>query len=55
MNSNCVECEASVSVPNDALIGEIVPCPTCGVDLEVTQTSPTTLGVAPDIQEDWGE
>ena len=55
MNALCIECETSLSVPADALVGEIVPCPSCGVDLEIAETTPLTLTVAPDIQEDWGE
>jgi len=35
--------------------GEIIPCPSCGVDLEVVSISPLQLELAPEEQEDWGE
>ena len=34
---------------------EIVQCPECGVDLEVTGIDPITLAPAPEEEEDWGE
>ena len=36
--------------------GEIVVCPDCGVDLEVTAVEPAlALALAPQEAEDWGE
>lgn len=52
---NCIECAGEVSVEEDVLLGEILECPDCGVELEVTQTAPLTLELAPEIEEDWGE
>lgn len=55
----CPECEAAVpySSRNNAppLIGEIISCPDCAVELEVVSVSPPSLAVAPEVQEDWGE
>jgi acetylornithine deacetylase/succinyl-diaminopimelate desuccinylase-like protein len=34
-----VGCEAEIEVPDDAVDGEIVTCPDCGLDLEVKLTS----------------
>lgn len=53
--SNCPECDAVVPVGSDAVKGEIVSCPDCGAELEVTGTAPTTLALAPEAEEDWGE
>jgi alpha-aminoadipate carrier protein LysW len=50
----CPECEGSLTL-QDAMVGEIVPCPQCGADLEVVSLSPLTLELAPEVQEDWGE
>jgi len=52
----CPDCEAGVSVPNDAVEGEIVTCPDCGLDLEV-HTAGETRSVKPLAleKEDWGE
>ena len=54
MNS-CIECEAQVEVPADAVEGEIVLCETCSVELEVVCLAPMELALAPEICEDWGE
>ena len=36
-------------------VGEIVVCPDCGVELEVTAISPVAVALAPEEDEDWGE
>jgi alpha-aminoadipate carrier protein LysW len=51
----CLECEAEVTLPEDAVIGEIVPCGECGCEMEVASLDPVMLELAPDIEEDWGE
>lgn len=51
----CPECDADVSVGTDPVKGEIVACPDCGTELEVTETAPVALAVAPEEEEDWGE
>lgn len=52
---SCLECDAVVEVENGALIGEILECPDCGVELEVTSTNPLRVELAPEVEEDWGE
>jgi alpha-aminoadipate carrier protein LysW len=55
MSALCPECEANLSL-NDVMRGEIVVCPDCGVDLEVTSIEPAVaLALAPQEAEDWGE
>ena len=55
MSTLCPECEAALTL-NDVVQGEIVVCPDCGVDLEVTAVAPAvTLALAPQEAEDWGE
>lgn len=51
----CLECEAPLEVPEDRVIGEIVPCGECGCEMEVATLEPLTLELAPEIEEDWGE
>lgn len=51
----CPECEAALDLPADLIQGEIVPCPDCGAELEVVNTSPVELQLAPMVEEDWGE
>ncbi|MCA1900091.1 MAG: lysine biosynthesis protein LysW [Chloroflexi bacterium] len=52
---NCPECEAQVALDSGTEVGEIIVCPDCGVDLEVTSIDPAALQLAPMEQEDWGE
>lgn len=52
--SNCPECDATLQLSN-VVQGEIVVCPDCGVDLEVTGLAPLAVALAPMEQEDWGE
>lgn len=57
MEAVCSECEAKISVPDDAIVGEIVECPECGAEYEVAGITETgvTLKKAEAVQEDWGE
>jgi alpha-aminoadipate/glutamate carrier protein LysW len=52
---NCPECDATLTLNNDLIEGEIVPCPDCGAELEVISVEPLELALAPEIEEDWGE
>jgi len=55
MSALCPECEAALALQN-VVQGEIVVCPDCGVDLEVTAVAPqVALALAPQEAEDWGE
>ena len=52
----CPECEAALTPPSDAMLGEILACDDCGAELEVLAVEPgLSLGLAPEVQEDWGE
>ena len=51
----CPECEAEIKLEAGAEVGEIIVCPDCGVDLEITALEPAALQLAPMEQEDWGE
>ncbi len=52
----CPECGASVQFPADVMLGEILACDDCAAELEVlAAAAPVALGLAPEIQEDWGE
>ncbi len=55
MTALCPECEGNLTL-TDVIAGEIVVCPDCGVDLEVTAIAPVVaLSLAPQEAEDWGE
>ncbi|MGB8982020.1 MAG: lysine biosynthesis protein LysW [Anaerolineales bacterium] len=54
-NVSCPECAADVSLVETTEVGEILVCPDCGVDLEVTALDPAAIELAPMEQEDWGE
>jgi alpha-aminoadipate carrier protein LysW len=55
MKGLCPECEGEVNIPDDAQTGEILVCPDCGVELELTGVDPAQLKLAPKEAEDWGE
>jgi len=52
---NCPECSAETMLETSTVTGEIIICPDCGVDLEVTSLHPAIVQLAPMEQEDWGE
>jgi len=52
---NCPECAAEINLEIGTEVGEILVCPDCGVDLEVTALDPAAIQLAPMEQEDWGE
>jgi len=54
MQANCPECDATITMEKP-MKGEIVVCPDCGAELEVTSVEPLTLELAPAEEEDWGE
>ncbi len=51
----CPECAAELSLTNDLVAGEVVPCTDCGAELEVKSLDPVALELAPEVAEDWGE
>ncbi len=55
MNPTCVLCDAAVTLPENPISGEIIPCADCGGELEILSLTPLKLGEAPAIEEDWGE
>ncbi|MCA9885272.1 MAG: lysine biosynthesis protein LysW [Anaerolineae bacterium] len=52
---SCVECDAELNVPADAMENELISCPDCGVELEILSLNPLTIDLAPEVEEDWGE
>ncbi len=55
MTAVCPECEGAVAVEADAQPGELLVCPDCGVELELTGLAPVAVALAPREEEDWGE
>ena len=54
--TKCAECDGSISIPNDALAGEIVTCPECGASFELIKTPQGfELKPAQTVGEDWGQ
>lgn len=51
----CLECHAQLQLREGLIVGEIVQCRECGVELEVIQIEPIRLQLAPEVEEDWGE
>ncbi len=57
MKTNCPECDGEIKVYDDAISGEIVTCPDCGMDFEVIleENGSVILREAEVEGEDWGE
>jgi alpha-aminoadipate carrier protein LysW len=56
-NGKCPDCDAELEIPEDVIQGEILSCPSCGLELEVTKIKGESvelkeLGIE---GEDWGE
>ena len=53
----CQECGADISVPEDAVVGEIVTCPDCGGDYEIASKAADKVELKPaeTVGEDWGQ
>ena len=54
---NCPECDAGLSIPDDASVGEIISCPDCGADYEIAKKDGPSVELkqAESVGEDWGE
>ena len=55
MAAECPVCGAQFDLAADAVIGELIECSECGVELEVVTVTPAQLKEAPQEEEDWGE
>ncbi|MCP8322727.1 MAG: lysine biosynthesis protein LysW [Candidatus Methylarchaceae archaeon HK02M2] len=57
MKTKCSECDGEIELPENLIVGEIVTCPDCGLDYEVSEVTSdgVSLKKAEDIGEDWGE
>jgi len=54
--TNCLECDAGIIIPDDAVEGEIVTCAECGASFELVKASDGfELKPAQTIGEDWGQ
>lgn len=51
----CIECHAPLALREGVIVGEIVQCRECGVEMEVVELQPIRLQLAPEVEEDWGE
>lgn len=51
----CPICDAEINLAIDTIQGELIECPECGSELEVTSIDPFKVEEAPQAEEDWGE
>lgn len=51
----CSICAGKITLTDDVLQGELIECPECGSELEVTSIEPFQVQEAPQEEEDWGE
>ncbi|WP_173918664.1 lysine biosynthesis protein LysW [Halobacillus sp. Marseille-Q1614] len=55
-NSNCLVCQSTIELEDETFVGEIIECSDCGEEHEVVEENGSlTLGLAPEIEESWGE
>lgn len=50
----CPECEEEIDLGERAEIGQLLECPSCGVELEVIDLQPLTLDHA-NLEDDWDD
>jgi|TARA_B110000014_G_C20118526_1_gene591691 alpha-aminoadipate carrier protein LysW len=57
MEQKCQDCDATMQILDDVVIGEIISCPDCGNEFEVKKidSNAVTLSPAESVGEDWGE
>lgn len=57
LKTKCKLCDACIELPDDVVNGEIVGCPDCGSEYEVTLTLDGDIELNPaELEgEDWGE
>ncbi len=57
MTDCCIDCSAILEVPSDAVNGEIISCPDCGLDyvIEIGENGKKDLKQLTVDGEDWGE
>jgi len=57
MKTKCSECDGDIEVPEDVVVGEILTCPDCGADYEVSKIGSEGVSLKPAeaVGEDWGE
>ena len=55
--AKCPDCLAEIDIPEDALVGEIVNCPDCGLELEIERIEGKKIELQKLAieKEDWGE
>ena len=54
--TNCPECDANITIAEDAGESEIVTCPDCGASFELVNASEGfELRPAQTVGEDWGQ
>ncbi len=53
--SECPVCGADVELASDAVVGELLSCDDCGIELEILKLEPVEIGEAPLAEEDWGQ
>ena len=57
MSIKCVDCGADVELPEEAIPGEIIGCPDCGLDYAIIKDASGLLILQQLLieGEDWGE
>ncbi len=57
MNTKCRICGEKIEVPDDSMAGELIECPSCGMNFEIVSIAESSVEIKPaeNVGEDWGE
>ena len=50
--SECPVCAVKINFDDDTVVGELLECPDCGTEIEVTPMDPPGVADAPEAEED---
>ena len=53
--AECPVCGADITMEPGTVVGELLECTDCGIELEVISVDPFKVDEAPQEEEDWGE
>ena len=53
--AECPVCAVDIEFVDDTIVGELLECGDCGVELEVISLDPEEVEEAPETDEDWGQ
>ena len=53
MEQKCQDCDATMKILDDVVVGEIISCPDCGNEFEVSKINSNNVTTGPDSNPQW--